>query len=290
MPKTWGSYHLKSVARRGNRDAVGLIKRMSCLAAWRSSTRHNYLQADPENDLRNCYFVNATFFGRNGQMLDKFLLTHILPSLAKTKHETQVRVLDVGIGHSITPTEPLELYALLKNGAFEPRITVMDCNESSLKQLLAASQVVFPEKIPFKNTILLSEHYEYARRISAGLGAQMQGKETCFSFPVPSGLTSSFDLRNADVVLWEPGSTDLGKFTLAVAINVTQYLDNSPDSIALVFLNMLDSVEKGGFIIISGHYGSTYFIDSPKMQTKFGYTVIGNYCVSDFYTSLIQKD
>jgi SAM-dependent methyltransferase len=255
--------------------SLGLVRRMNDIENWKAETKIRYNNLDPELTV-NSDKIGWTYFARNLRPFKKFISRQIIPNIEKGRQN--LKILDVGVGHSNTPTEPWELLAIFRKKMITPSITVLDIKAESLNGFMSARAVNIPscELLQIGAHIYPNDYFERsAKYITRGLGVKLQGVNGNLNFDLPADKTNNFEIRKANIVTWDIPSEEMGKYDLAVMMSVAYYFKDI-DMITLAFMNLLDSVKTGGHVILSLNH-KFEFLEMTQLKQKLNYEIIDIY-------------
>ncbi|MCX5751990.1 MAG: hypothetical protein NT099_10105 [Candidatus Saganbacteria bacterium] len=256
--------------------AQQLVRKMRDLKAWRKEVRSDYREkgGPAEQSFDN---FSDTNLGRNRGLLRAYLSQYVFPALkshSESAKAAPVDILEVGTGGGDeSVSEPWELLALFMQAGFSPSVHVVEYKRENIRSFNRANALHSSRKWATNSP---EADYAYAVQIAQILGGDVTGTASRFSVALPQGLKSSFHLTQGDVVLWDPRQRDLGRFSLAVMLNVAKYIKN-PAAIAVAFLSILSAIKEGGFVLISSNDRKALFLESPIMQEALGYSVVTAY-------------
>lgn len=270
------NYEHMSIVRleRADQRASLLIRNMRDLPAWKTRIRAWYEAV--KDDEFNPRRLQDTFFGRHHLVFSRLLRDHIFPSLTP---KSEVELLNVGIGGSRHgSSEPWELVAHFLGAGFYPRLKIIEEGSAVIDRFRRATTVVSGDNSQDSYYARMGERdvaavYQYGQTIASFLGVAITGEDGAFSFPIPVAQRSRIrEIKEVDVTLWEPAVTELGLFSLAVMINVTNYIKTN--ALPLAFMNVYETLRPGGYLLISESYDDTLFLESPLMQRHLGYRLV----------------
>jgi len=258
---------------------------------WERQTRR--LQSEKGEGCRNSLFAGQAYEGRHRDYLQKFLKPHIESSgLAAGCKDQQMNVLDIGPGYGNPLAEPIELVAIARQLNLYPAVTILDC-EGDTEDMGDNSTISHPSRSYSSWTSVTGDNGvipmpEYMNMVGSAIGAGVNEDGGRVSFDIPSSILSKLAFIKADIAVWEPGDSDLGKFDLIVALNIFRYIYND-DAIALATMNMLKAARVGGVVFVSEQNGEAMFLLSPLIQKELGYKLLAAAGGSFFHALILQK-